>query len=159
MLCGCVYFEVSMNVLTNLFPQSVILIMDLKFGEVPYLHGNIFSMDKDGLLEMKSRHNRGLYDNELCTLCHIEDKIIQVLRDYVHAKLVWQNISPNFLVYFFSSGLVDWLIRNQNKTQIDQSSIRWRKLFTTIANILRQTQNKFLFPREDFHCQSIYKLI
>ncbi|RDY05913.1 hypothetical protein CR513_10187, partial [Mucuna pruriens] len=38
---GCMHFQVSMNVLTNLFSQCIVLIMDLMFGE-----------EQDGLLEM-----------------------------------------------------------------------------------------------------------
>ncbi|RDX80185.1 hypothetical protein CR513_39295, partial [Mucuna pruriens] len=34
------------------------------------------------------RHSRGLCDNALCTICHMEEEtIIHMLRDYVHAKL------------------------------------------------------------------------
>ncbi|RDX97209.1 hypothetical protein CR513_20049, partial [Mucuna pruriens] len=73
-----------------------------------------------------------LYDNVLCTICHMEDEtIIHVLRDCMHAKLVWQNISPNLL----------------------------RKLLTTVANVLWQTRNEILFAGEDFHCQTSCKLI
>ncbi|RDX60370.1 hypothetical protein CR513_61492, partial [Mucuna pruriens] len=76
-------------------------------------------------------------------LCHMEhETIIHMLRDYVNAKLVWQDICRNLP-----------LIQNLNEIQVAQSSIQWRKLFIIIINDLWQTRNKILLTGKDFNCQ------
>ncbi|RDX93830.1 hypothetical protein CR513_23869, partial [Mucuna pruriens] len=65
----------------------------------------------NNILTIVFRQSRGLCNNALCIICHMEDEtIIHVLRDSVNVKL------------------------NLNEILIAQSDIKWRKLFTIVAN-------------------------